>query len=81
VGALLRAPRSLRPGVLASLTLATLVEAFAAVDAGVETGALGLSARALLPSVVELLGAVLSGGVAGEEGSTARFAPGDLWSS
>ena len=62
-----------------SFTLVAFTEVFAPVDAGVEAGAaMGLSATPLLPSTPELLGAVLSGGVAGEVGSATRLAPGDL---
>jgi hypothetical protein len=65
-------------GVLASFALATFVETLAAVGAGAATGAMDLSARALLPSMVEFAGALFGGGVDVEESSMARFAPVDL---
>src|SRR5205809_870483 len=66
------------PGVPASFSLAAIVETFGAVVDGVETGATGLRARALVLSIVELMGGFFSGGVAGEESSAARFGAGDL---
>jgi hypothetical protein len=64
--------------VLESFILDELVEDFAVAVDGVETGMVDLSARVLLPSSAELPGEVLSGGVAGEEASATRLAPGDL---
>src|SRR5688500_15220144 len=64
--------------VLASFALAALEETFAVAGAGIETGLAALSARGLLPSVVEMLGAIRSGEFAGEDISAARFTPGDL---
>jgi hypothetical protein len=55
--------------------LAAFVETFAAVVARGVAGAMGLRASVLLPSNAELTNAFLGGGVAGEEGSVARFAP------
>src|SRR5206468_632035 len=65
-------------GVLASCTLAALAGTFAAVGAGVKTGATGLGARTFLPSLVEFPGAFFSGGVAGEESSAALLCAGEL---
>ena len=48
-------------GVLASFTLAAVVETFAAAGAGIETGATGLGASAFLASIEESLGAFFSG--------------------
>src|SRR5439155_18090050 len=65
-------------GVRTSVTLAALVETFAAVGASVGTGAVGFNARALLLSIVELTGAFLSCEFAGAERSAALFVPVDL---
>src|SRR5258707_828037 len=62
-------------GVLASFTLAAIVETFAAAGAGIEVWATGLGASTFLTSIDELLSAFR--GVAGEE-SSALFAAGDL---
>src|SRR6266481_5560182 len=64
--------------VLASFTLAAIVETFAAAGAGIETGAAGLGASAFLTSIEESWGAFFSSGVAGEENSAARLGAGEV---
>lgn len=66
-------------GVPAAVTLAGIVETFTARGVGVETGAMGPGASDLLASILELIGAFFSGGLAGDESSAPVFAAGDFW--
>src|SRR2546425_4207122 len=64
-------------GVLASFTLAAIVETFAAAGCGIEAGPTGLGASTFLTSIDELLGAFRGGG-GGGGGKSGLFAAGGL---